>query len=382
MKIPTFGYALSFGAASALLAGCGGPQTSIGVPSMSQQSAKRDSYDVCTGHGNMLSPWLTVRPGDKRHRAFPRGLTPANLQAAYDLPSMSNGHRQIVALVEVCDNPSVASDQAEYRSEFQLPSGKLYKFNEYGERKNYPPARKPLGVFIDGDVEMVAAVCPNCTIDLIEANGEDQSDLQTAAKTAVSLGAHIVSNDWACIGYGCVDKSYFDANGVTYVGLGAVPQPDEAFPADFDTVVAVGGTYLTQGGGGKRGWTETIWKRIGGGCFSDVPKPSWQTTTGCSGRVSNDVSIVANSIVIFDSYDGLGSDAGWLNVSGNNLPTALISGVFGLAGNARTQDGGRTFWSKKHQKHLYKVECYSSCVYGGRFSYPDGWGTPHGIEAF
>jgi len=129
MKIPTFGYALSFGAASALLAGCGGLQTSIGVPSMSQQSAKRDSYDVCTGHGNMLSPWLTVRPGDKRHRAFPRGLTPANLQAAYDLPSMSNGHRQIVALVEVCDNPSVASDQAEYRSEFQLPSGKLYKFN-------------------------------------------------------------------------------------------------------------------------------------------------------------------------------------------------------------------------------------------------------------
>ena len=79
------------------------------------------------------------------------------------LPSMTNGKGQVVALVELCDNPKVASDQAEYRSQFQLPRGHFYKFNEYG-KKGYPPARKPLGVFIDGDVEMVAAACPNCTI--------------------------------------------------------------------------------------------------------------------------------------------------------------------------------------------------------------------------
>lgn len=362
-----------------LLGGCSEP---VGVPSVTQQRVTHDSTDVCTGaQGNMIRPWFSVKTGDERHREFPRGLTPANIQAAYDLPSSSKGSGEIVALIEVCDNPNVASDQATYRAEFQLPSGKFYKFNEYGKKKDYPPARKPLGVFIDTDVEMVAAVCPNCTIFLIEANNEDQNDLQTAAKTAVSLGAHIVSNDWGCNGYGCVEKSYFDAKGVTYVGLGAVPEPYEVFPADFDTVVAVGGTYLTQGGSGKRGWTDTIWPHVGGGCFTDVPKPPWQTAAPCSGRVSNDVSIVANNIDIYDSYDGLGTDAGWFDDSGNSLPVALISGVFGLAGNANHQVGGRTFWSKKHQKHLYKVECDASCVYGGRFSYPDGWGTPHGIGA-
>jgi hypothetical protein len=109
--------------------------------------------------------------------------------------------------------------------------------------------------------------CPNCTIYLIEANGEDQTDLQTANATAVSLGAHILNDAWGCNGSGCVDKSYFGTKGVTYVALGAVPQPDEIYPADFDTVVAVGGTYLTQGGGGKRGWTEKVWHGAGGGCF-------------------------------------------------------------------------------------------------------------------
>ena len=287
-----------------------------------------------------------------------------------------------MAVVEICDNPNVASDEATYRSEFGLPSGKFYKFNQYGEQNNYPPARKGLGIFIDVDVEMVAATCPNCTIYLIEANGLDQSDLQTAQTTAVSLGAHIVNNAWGCNNKGCVDKSYFDTKGVTYVALGAVPQPDEVYPADFDTVVAVGGTYLTQGGGGKRGWTEKVWQGAGGGCFSDDPKPAWQEGTNCTGRVSNDVSIDAWNVVAFDSYDGIGSQGGWINVGGTGLPTGLISGVFALAGNAKIQDGGRTFWNEKHQKHLYKLECEGSCIYGSRFSYADGWGSPHGIGAF
>jgi hypothetical protein len=133
---------------------------------------------------------------------------------------------------------------------------------------------------------MVAATRPNCTIYLIEANGLDQTDLLTANATAVSLGAHIVSDAWGCNYYGCVDKSYFDAKGVTYVALGSVPQPTETFLADFDSVVAVGGTFLTQAGGGKRGWKETIWNGAGGGCSTDVPKPPWQNGTKCSGRVS------------------------------------------------------------------------------------------------
>ena len=392
LKLRFSGYVLSCVAFFALAA-CGGSRTPLGVPSAAQGNATRDAYSVCVGSSDerllrssrsrrgMFLPSMVVHTAGKREE-LPKGLTPANLQAAYELPSLTKGSGQIVALVEVCDNPNVAADQAAYRSQFGLPSGAFYKFNEYGQQADYPPARKPLGLFIDVDVEMVAAICPNCTIYLIEANGEDQTDFQTAEATAVSLGAHIVNNAWGCNYSGCVDKPYFDAEGVTYVGLGAVPQPDEVYPADFDTVVAVGGTYLSQGGGGKRGWTESIWKGAGGGCFSDVPKPKWQSATSCSGRVSNDVSMDAMNLLAYDSYDGLGQGTNWLNIGGTGVPTGMISATFALAGDAAHQDGGCTFWQKTHRKHLYRLECEGSCTYGERFSFPDGWGSPHGLGAF
>jgi hypothetical protein len=277
--------ALGLCAAVAILAGCGGSQPLSSAPgTMPSDGTVTNSYSVCTagGKGIFRRPSLVIRSNSGRN-TLPSGLTPANLQAAYKLPSSTKGSGQIVADIEVCDNPNVASDQGEYRSEFDLPSGSFSKFNEYGEQDDYPPARKGLGVPIDVDVQMIVATCPNCTVYLIEANGLDQIDMETAEKTAVALGAHIVNNAWACTGYGCVDKSYFDAKNVTYVGLGAGGINQEIYPADFDTVVAVGGTYLAQGGGGKRGWTENVWQKSGGGCFTDDPKPAWQHATSCTG---------------------------------------------------------------------------------------------------
>jgi hypothetical protein len=329
----------------------------------------------------MIAPSIAVGKENKRN-VFPNGLTPANMQAAYNLPSLTRGAGQIVAIVAPCDNPNVANDQGVFRAKFGLPAGNFYKFNEYGQQSNYPPTIKPLGVFNDVSVEMVAAVCPNCAIDLVEANDLDATDLETATTTALSLGAHNINESWGCNYSGCIDRSYFDKKGVTYVGMGVVPQPDEIFPADFDSVVAAGGTYLTKGGGGKRGWTDREWQHAGGGCFTDVPKPKWQQDFSCSGRVSNDISIVGNNIDAYDSFDGLGSYQGWINVSGTSISSSLIAGIFGLAGNAKNQNGGETFWSKKHRQHLYKVSCEGSCLYGARFSYADSWGVPHGIEAF
>lgn len=53
-----------------------------------------------------------------------------------------------------------------------------------------------------------ASTCPLCTIYLVEANSSDSSDLQTAEAEAVTLGAHIVSNSWGCLGAGCLFSSY------------------------------------------------------------------------------------------------------------------------------------------------------------------------------
>jgi len=298
------------------------------------------------------------------------GWTPAQLQDAYNLPSSARGKGDVVGVVDAYDNPNAAADLAEYRSYFNLPSANFDKFNQDGERTDYPPANSGWGIDIDQDIEMVSASCPNCTVYLIEANSDGWGDIEAAESEAVKLGADIVSNSYGGSG---ADQSYYNAKGVEYLGAGGEGYTQ---PADFDSVVAVGGTVLTKGGGGKRGWTETAWSGAGGGCIEEVPKPSWQRRgPHCNYRQANDVAAVADGVAIYDSY----KYGGWFAAGGTAVSTPFLAGVFGLAGNANKQDGGRTFWLPKHQKHLYEVQNNERYL---RYSAAAGFGTPDGINAF
>ena len=108
------------------------------------------------------------------------GLTPAELQSAYKLPSSSAGSGQTVALVDAFDDPTAEADLATYRSAYGLPactgaSGCFRKVSQTGGT-NYPA--EPTSE--DGDwnleesldVDMVSAICPNCHILLVEAEHE------------------------------------------------------------------------------------------------------------------------------------------------------------------------------------------------------------------
>src|ERR1700722_18901626 len=48
------------------------------------------------------------------------GFTPSQLEAAYNLPSVTKGSGQLVAIVDAYDDPNLASDLAFYRSYFGL----------------------------------------------------------------------------------------------------------------------------------------------------------------------------------------------------------------------------------------------------------------------
>jgi subtilase family serine protease len=331
------------------------------------------------------------------------GFAPADLQAAYHLPSTSKSSGQIVAIVNWYDNPNVASDLAFYRSYFGLPAANFFKYNQYGQQYNYPQGDKSRGFEADLDVEMVSASCPNCTIYLVEANSNSVADAETAEAEAVTLGAHIVSNSWNCFGGACNDmQSYFDTAGVTYLAAAGDSSYGTTPPMDFGTVVSVGGTHLVKGGG-KRGWTESVWggtgipspaPGTGGGC-SDQPKPSWQHDAGCAFRTANDVSAVADGDTGVSQYDTYGY-SGWDIAGGTSVATPLVAGIFGLAGNATSQDGGKTFWEKIHERpsdlnpilrgsnghcsptYLCTDGTHEYKNYGG----PTGWGTPNGIGAF
>lgn len=320
------------------------------------------------------------------------GWEPTDFQKRYNLPSSTNGKGQIVAIVDAYDNPNVASDLAIYRKRFKLGKANFLKYNQHGKQRNYPHGSPGWGFEIDGDVEMVSAACPLCTIYLVEANSSNSSDLDAAEVEAVNLGAHIVSNSWICYGsVACVDASAFDRPGVVYTaGSGDLGYDEDGAPEALASVVSIGGTVLFKNGST---YGESIWYGTGAGCAAGVPKPSWQHDPDCSYRTTADVSAVAWDVAEYDSYNY----GGWFTVGGTSVATPITAAVFALAGNASTQNAGKRFWSLPNGRRHRFLNYISSgsdgscngeylCNAGTKqfhtYSGPGGWGTPDGVRAY
>ena len=182
-------------------------------------------------------------------------------------------------IVDAYDNPDVVSDFAAYRKGQGLPVGKLTKYNQDGQTSNYPTNSPGWGVEIDLDVDMASASCPNCEVNLVEANSNAWTDIEAAEAEAVKLGGTIISNSYDGSG---ASESYYDTKGVTYLassGDGGFGLYD---PATFQHVIAVGGTVLNPSSD-KRKYSEVVWTDSGGGCSdTDESKPAWQKDPDCT----------------------------------------------------------------------------------------------------
>ena len=325
------------------------------------------------------------------------GWSPIDFQTRYNLP-ITKGSGNIVAIVDAGDNPNAATDIAEYRTEYGLGTAKFFKYNQTGQQSNYP-SYTGWSVEIDLDIEMVSASCPLCTIYLVEANGADSSDLDTAETEAVTLGAHIVSNSWICYGSNsCVTASDYSHSGVTYLASsGDAGYNENGNPESLASVVSVGGTQLMKSGST---YSETVWNDAGGGCSSNggssgVTKPSWQHDPSCTYRTDSDVSAESGcspAVAEYDSFDG-----GWFGVCGTSVASPLTGGIYGLAGNASSRQSGKHFWKLKARarKHdLWNITSGNDGSCGGSYlctagthqfktyAGPTGWGSPHGIKAY
>ncbi len=356
---------------------------------------------VCPDDGPGTSRCLSLMRTDvapQMHPASrPLGLSPADIQGAYALPSSSKGSGQTVAIVDAFDNPNIVSDLKTYRAYFGLPAGHFTKYNQVGETKNYPKGDAGWGVEEDLDVDMVSATCPNCDIILIEANTNFNNDLDAGEDEAVKLGAHIVTNSWGgpCRSGKC-GGSHFAAPGVVYLASSGDDGYGTGAPAQLDSVVAVGGTSLSPNKSAKRGWNEGVWVGAGGGC-STTMKPSWQHDPGCKGRTETDVSAAADpdagGAAEYDTY----GEGGWILVGGTSESSPLNAGIYGLAGNAGKQTAGKAFWTlspKQRKKDLWPITIGSDGLCNGSYlctagthqfhdySGPAGWGSPNGIGAY
>ena len=377
----------------------------------------------------------TVRPD-----AIPsgNGYGPSDLQKAYNLTSAStnDGKGTTVAVVDAYDDPSAAKDLATYRAAASLPPLKQGQFNVYNEEGQTSPLpaeapANPNGDWTEEeslDVDMVSAICPNCTIDLVEADDSSLGNLYIAElAAAIVLGARYISDSWGTVetdiepgvSETALDAAFFGVPGVVYVagsgdsGFGAgVP----VYPAASPNVVSVGGTTLTTSSSSTRGWTESVWNSpatstsaggaTGSGCSGYEAQPSWQAAISiippaCSKRVDNDVAADADpnhGAAVYDTSDGNG---GWFEAGGASESSPIIAAVFALAGNDGNggSSGGNNAADSiyKNTGDLYEVTASNNgtctppaadsvlCTATGAantYNGPTGWGTPNGITAF
>jgi subtilase family serine protease len=359
----------------------------------------------------------TVRPG-----AIPagNGYGPSQLQSAYGLTSASasDGSGTTVAVIDAYDDPTAASDLAEYRSAAGLPaltSGQFTKYNQEGETSPLPaeaPADDDWTLEESLDIDMVSAICPLCKIDLVEANNDTGDGLDIADETAATtLGVKYISNSWGGSETSAdttYDSEYFGVPGVVYTASAgdSAYSGGVIYPATSPNVVAVGGTTLNTASN-SRGWTESVWdtssdEGTGSGCSAYEPQPSWQASisilkAACADRVDNDVAADADPNTGAAVYDTSNDNGGWLEVGGTSESSPIIASVFALAGNNGNGGNNAADSIYTHTGDLNEVTASSNgtctppaadsvlCTATGAantYNGPTGWGTPDGLTAF
>lgn len=354
--------------------------------------------DTVTSNGHVIT------------NANPAGYGPADLQSAYVLPSATSGTGKVVAIVDAYNDPNALSDVNTYRAQFKIPtlaictypsptsSGNnqpcFSKVNQKGQASSYPKNNGGWAQEISLDLDMVSAVCPKCSILLVEASSSTFANLGTAVNKAAALGATEISNSYGG-GESSSDLSY-DANYFNHPGIAITASSGDGgygveYPAASQYVTAVGGTSLT--GAITTGWSQTAWSGAGSGCSAYDPQPSWQKSVAninsvCARRAVADVSAVADpntGVAVYDSYtyQGVG---GWLVFGGTSVASPLIASVYALAGNAVTYGS----YPYNHTSSLNDVtsgsngSCGTSvlCNAAPGWDGPTGLGTPNGLGGF
>ncbi len=361
-------------------------------PPAPEAAARCHAQVVTTASGGEAQPLATA--------TYTKGYAPAQLRAAYNLVTAGSA-TQTVAIVDAYDNPNAETDLAAYRAQFGLPActtanGCFRKVDQRGGVA-YPRGDVGWGQEIALDLDMASAVCPGCGLLLVVADSNSFADLAAAVDRAATLGASAISNSYGAREFSTETswESHYNHPGVAITVSSGDSGYGVEFPAASRYVTAVGGTSLTIASN-ARGWSETAWNGAGSGCSAYVPKPAWQTDTGCARRTVADVAAVADpatGVAVYDSYGSTGG-ANWFVFGGTSVAAPIVAAVYALAGNAASIGPSYPYG---HTASLYDVTlgtngrcsnpktapavgylCTAKVGYDG----PTGNGTPNGTGAF
>ncbi|HEU5002781.1 MAG TPA: S53 family peptidase [Actinomycetota bacterium] len=378
------------------------PPSSTPAPILPPGLAGLASARVCSdpgpGEASCTARVIVDGHGAPLTNANPVGYGPTQFQSAYNLTAAAATNGGTIALVDAYDNPYAESNLATYRSTEGLPpcttaNGcfKKVKMTRFGRG---PSGNSGWGLEESLDLDAASAVCPKCSLVLVEAYSASFTDLGNAENTAASLGAKSISNSYGGndgAGESAYD-SYYNHPGVAITASTGDTGFQIEYPSSSPYVTAVGGTTL-QTSTNARGWVESAWNSGGSGCSKGESQPTWQAavstlTAVCAMRATADVSADANpntGAAVYDTY-GYG---GWILVGGTSLASPLVAGVYALAGNTASVTNSSYPYLHGTSANLNDVtsgtngSCGNAlCTAGAGWDGPTGLGTPNGTGAF
>ncbi len=325
-----------------------------------------------------------------------------DLRTAYGITGAGDPSR-VVAIVDAYDDPDAFANLTRFRTDQSLPTMQsctlsqltglgssasnpcFSKVNQSGG-SSLPSANAGWANEIDLDLQAVSAICPECSILLLEASSSSLGNLGTAVTTASNI-AHVlaISNS-----YGSGDYPQFIAsawNNAAAKGIAVVASTGDGgygteFPASSTNVIGVGGTTLAVDGSGVRS-SETVWTGTGSGCSRWNAAPAWQTVPGnpCGNKKAvADLSADADPSSGLAVYTTYSNTTGYWVFGGTSLSSPLIAALYAMQGGY----GGSTLasqyaWASGTPYYDVTSGSNGSCSPSVLCTAGTGWDGPTGL---
>ena len=270
------------------------------------------------------------------------------------------------------------------------------KVNQTGGTSPLPSANSGWSNEIDLDLQAASAVCPMCSLLLLEASSSSFSNLGTAATTA-SNTPHVlaISNSFGTQG-DVAESAYPAWNNAAKTGIAVLAAAGDwgygtSFPASSTNVIGVGGTTLAVSSttGARTG--ETAWSSTGSGCSSYNAAPSWQTNSpiwqaqNLSGNPCGSMKAVSDLSADADPYSGLqvyttySGVTNWWIFGGTSLATPIMSALYAMQGGYSSEPAGAYAWASTTPYYDVQSGSNGTCSPSIMCNAGTGWDGPTGL---
>lgn len=287
---------------------------------------------------------------DRDAASAPTGYSPMQIRHAYGFDTLTvTGARQIIAIVDAFDAPTIAEDIATFIAQYGLQpmyglphtkkcsvkAGPHPCFQKISAEKTTPASDAGWALETSLDTEWAHVTAPDSDILLIETKNSSLTSLMHGVDRAARSGAHIVSMSWGGPEFQNelrYDK-HFKKSGVTFLASSGDLGTGESYPASSPYVLSVGGTTLPLDALGRLSGKETAWQGSGGGVSAYETQPEYQASFDIQAngkRSGPDIAYNANpttGVSVYDSLSYGSGTGGWYALGGTSAAAPQWAGI-------------------------------------------------------